>query len=304
VVEKYGAKLFSMNPFWLPGPDGRWHEGGEAYYLAHLASDRKPLLSLNWEHMDAGYEMLTRLGMPEDAWFVCLHARSEKYLGPDYDAHNRHRNTDIGSFEGAARRIAERGGWVVRISAAENPEPLPDWPNTIDLPYRVGRRAWMDIWTIAMCRFFLGDSSGPVVVASTFAKPCIAANLELGSPTATMDLHMPKLFREKRSGRMIKLAEAARSPLLFCRNAEILDRMGVEIVDNTADEIEAATVEMLDHLDCRPPVAAGPIEIKIPGTFPHSALQDRYRRCFPADLSPPLREASPYFLQKHEALLS
>jgi putative glycosyltransferase (TIGR04372 family) len=99
---------------------------------------------------------------------------------------------------------------------------------------------------------------------------------------------MPKLFRDRRTGRLLSIREAAHSRLLFCINADVLDEMEAEAVDNTPDEIEAATVEILDMLDGR--------------TVEAPDLQRRYEACFP-DMSVPVGLASPAFLRKHAALL-
>jgi putative glycosyltransferase (TIGR04372 family) len=289
LIGRYGSTLCQMTTAWLPGPAGRWLQGGDAYQLAEITvKDRRPLLALSDAEQERGWKTLQQLGVPSSAWFVCLHARSPAYLAHQDDAHNRHRNSDILSFEGAVRRIAERGGYVVRIGDA-NTVHLPNWPNTIDLPHRMAWTEWMDVFLLGGCRFFLGDSSGPTMVVASFGRPAVCVNVELGGTlTPTFATLLPKLFRERRTGRIIPLPEAARSRLLFCVNANVLDELGVDVVDNTPDEIEAATIEMMDMLD---------------GKIVEDAdLQRRYKASFPM-MPVPVAPTSPAFLRKHATLL-
>lgn len=276
--ERYG-EVPTLRVGFLPSPEGGFIHSGDCYALARQM-DRGPLLSLSDDEIERGRNTLAGLGMPKDAWFVCLHARSPVYMrdaGAD-DRHNTHRNSDIRSFGKAAGQIAERGGWTVRIGASGT-EPLPDWPNTIDLPHRHPWADWLDVFVLGGCRFFLGDSSGPVAVAATFGRPIVAANLQLGSPSTWMDVHMPKMYR--RDGRLLTLSEAIEAGLLMCQKPL---PEGIEAVDNTAEDIDTAVVEYMDG-------------------WSDPERQDRYATAHPPEVARLLGMASPAFLKRHEEVL-
>lgn len=295
---RYGDRLHLLPVSWLPAYGAeRYGDTGEAMLLAYGYLDegrrKEPLLSLTAADLDRGRTLLEGLGVPRDAWFVCLHARSSAYLNSGGDAHNAHRNTDILLFEKAVRRIAEHGGYIVRIGT-ERTVPLPPWKNTIDLAHRMQWQDWMDVFVIGGCRFFLGDSSGPVMVAGTFGRPAVAVNLELGaSPLGDRDIHMPKLFRDRRSGHLIPLPQAASSRLLFLQNGDLLNELDAEVIDNTAEDIDGATEEMLNALD-------GAVIY----TEDDGLLQERFRRSFPKGFTTPLGRVSRQFLRKHVDLLA
>src|SRR5262249_12966616 len=66
---------------------------------AHLP----PLLTLTPDHAEAGRKRLRELGVPEGAWFVCIHGREAGFEGhaPVHDA----RNVRIGSYTLAMQAI-------------------------------------------------------------------------------------------------------------------------------------------------------------------------------------------------------
>lgn len=279
VRERYGEAP-TLRVGFLPSPEGEFIPCGDSYALARQMDGGGPLLTLSDAETDRGRTALADLGMPGDAWFVCLHARSAAYMsdaGVD-DRHNTHRNSDIRSFAGAAQRIADRGGWIVRIGASGT-APLPAWPNTIDLPHRRPWADWLDVFALGGCRFFLGDSSGPVAVAATFGRPIVAVNLQLGSPSTWMDLHIPKLYR--RDGRLLTISEAIEAGLLM-RQRPLPE--GIEAVDNTAEDIETAVSEYLDG-------------------WSDPERQDGYVVAHPPEIARLLGAASPAFLERHEGLM-
>ena len=195
------------------------------------------------------------------------------------DRHNEYRNSDIKTFAKAAHQIAERGGWVARIGAP-GVEMMPAWPNSIDLPSVHPSTDWLDVFVMGGCRFFLGDSSGPICVAGTFGRDVIGVNLELGCPSTWMALHSPKLYR--RGGKLMTLSESIKAGLLV-RHRPI--PAGIEVVDNTAEDIEAAAVEYMD------------------GMLVSYDFQERYRGVFPSEMIRLIGTASTAFLEKHTEVL-
>jgi len=278
-LRKVHGDLPRLRPAFLP-VDGKFQMLNDAFAAAFRAEEGKPLLIPNRTH---GHEMLVSLGLPRHAWFACLHTRSPAYLQEADDAHNNHRNSDVRTFEKAALAIAERGGWTVRIGS-ENTEPLMGWPNTIDLPHLVPFTDWLDVYVMGACRFFLGDGSGPQMVAAIFDRPLAIANIELGySPIANHSLHAPKLFRK--DGRLLTITEATELGLLQLQHSGLLAEKGVEVVDNEPEDIEAMVGEVMSR--------------KWPIEWEH---QYSYRGAFPQEIARAISLASPAFLQKHEDL--
>ena len=221
----------------------RWEEEG-----------RPPLLNLSEDHVRRGRARFKELGMPDDAWFVSLHVRSEGFHDEEVPwDHNRHRNSDIASYYPAIEEIIRRGGWVVRIGDASMPD-LPAMKNVIDYANSPVCCDWMDLFCCSQCRFLVGTASGPAGVANAFGVPTLLVNmfpLGLWWSFFRGDMFIHKLLRWKESGRCLDIHEATRPPLPGLHAPLYYTTRGIEVIDNSAGDIAAAMVEMLDRLQGR-----------------------------------------------------
>ncbi|MCG8511756.1 MAG: TIGR04372 family glycosyltransferase, partial [Rhodospirillales bacterium] len=149
---------------YLPLPDGRILRRDLAHLAVHRqweAEERPPLLALPRERKDRGRSELRKLGLPESAWFVCLHVREAGFYAERTPWNrNRLRNADIMTYLPAIEAITAEGGWIVRIGD-HTMAPMPDLPNVVDLATRHPHDDWLDIFCIADCRFLLATTSGP-----------------------------------------------------------------------------------------------------------------------------------------------
>src|SRR5690606_22521878 len=92
-----------------------WPDVGAKAHIEWDRQSRKPLLHLSDEDAMRGRETLHSLGMPEDAWFVCMHAREGGYHREIPGSTQEHRSTSIEDYFSAIRYITDQGGWVVRL---------------------------------------------------------------------------------------------------------------------------------------------------------------------------------------------
>lgn len=237
--------------------------------------------------------MMRKLGVPDDAWFVTLHVREGSYLAAhgSPDAHNTHRNSNVLDYLEAVQEITARGGWVLRIGHP-NTRPIPKMARVIDVAH-IDTCSEFDIFLLGTCRFFLGDSSGPVVVASTFGRPAVAANFEMGGgPFQASDLYIPKLYRSL-SVKSVLSFERSLAPSLFRpHDAALLAREGVEVIDSSPDEIADLTREMLDRFEGK--CAYSPED---------DASQDQIFRLFPEGAVRPNSRMGREFLRTYRHLL-
>ncbi len=75
---------------------------------------RAPLFRLSEAEIARGDAELRALGIPEGAWFVCVHSREGGYA-PGHEWANSFRNTNISDYTEAMRAIVARGGWCIRM---------------------------------------------------------------------------------------------------------------------------------------------------------------------------------------------
>ena len=228
--------------------------GETASYPSVLADwgTRAPLLCLKREHEIRGEEALRQLGIPEDAWFVCVHSREGGYSPRDEHIH-AYRNSAIGDYGLAMQAIVERGGWCVRMGDATM-APLPETQGVVDYARSSLKSDWMDIFLCARTRFFLGNTSGLCIVSTIFGRPSALANmtpLAAAYPVGTADIGIPMLL-ERLSGEVVPFGEALSAPMADFRWAELYRENGLRTVNNSPEEIRDLAVEMLDRLDGKP----------------------------------------------------
>ena len=69
------------------------HSAGVWIQTEWNKQDRKPLLQLKDEHRQRGWEMLEKMGIPKDAWFVTNHVRESWVKNKE-----SYRDSDISTY--------------------------------------------------------------------------------------------------------------------------------------------------------------------------------------------------------------
>jgi len=110
-----------------------------------------------------------------------------------------------------------------------------------------------DIFLAGGARFFLGTTSGPFIVATTFGVPIICANF---TPTGEVlytpnDLFTPKLLRERATGRLMSFEESLSMPLALTYDSHRIHELGLEVVDTDPEDIRLMVEEMIWRLEAR-----------------------------------------------------
>jgi len=252
MLERYANNWIYTDYYKLP--DGRTMHRMLAHRMVQELWEkqgRAPLLTVKPEHKKAGYAFLKQKGMPDDAWFVSMHVREPGFFDEDVPwNNNRFRNARIETYFPAVEEIVKRGGWVIRMGDPSM-TPLPEMDNVIDFACGEEREKWMDMFIIGESRFFLGMASGPSALPPNFGVPSLGTNwFPLGWwPFCTGDMFVPKLLRRKSDGKLLTTTETLAPPYFGAIEPLFFDRYGVEVVDNTPEELKEAVVEMLDRLD-------------------------------------------------------
>jgi putative glycosyltransferase (TIGR04372 family) len=101
---------------------------------------------------------------------------------------------------------------------------------------------------MAMCRFMIGTSSGPLWVPPLFGKPVLWTNATgiLKSHYFPKSKMLPRKIIEKTSGKILNLTQLAQTGIGYSDLIpEILSNQ-FSYVDNSSQEIESAVSEMLN----------------------------------------------------------
>jgi len=212
---------------------------------------RPPIISLSSKLRKRGRAVLREMGVPDDAWFVCVHAREGGYSPRDEWAHV-YRNVDIASYDLAIDAIIARGGWCIRMGDASMVKP-PGRDRFIDYAHSPWKSDWMDIYLCATCRFFFGDTSGLFNVTGIFGGMSVLTNMTPISCAYSQfpnDTSIPKTIAWS-DGRRIGFAEAFSSEVGAMRFAPAFEKAGVVNLSNTPEEILDLVTEVMDRLENR-----------------------------------------------------
>lgn len=212
-----------------------------------LWSDRAPLLRISSEDSLRGQQALEELGVKANDWFVCIHSRDDGYR-PSDKGNQSYRNSHIDDYNKAVEYILSQGGLCIKMGDATSLQHAPRIRGLIDYAHYSNRKDWLDLYISARSLFFLGDNSGPSIMAQVFGTRLAVLNMAPMS-TAThfgcKDIGIPKLYKEIKSGRLLQFGEIFESPLANFRYSSDFETAGVELVNNTPEDILELAIEQL-----------------------------------------------------------
>lgn len=206
---------------------------------------RPPLLSVTDGEQRFIQHALRLLGLPEDAWYVCLHVREPGFHKGWNTLYPSMRDANIDDYLPAIDLIVKSGGWVIRMGDPSM-KPLPPMQGVIDYAHSMLKTPRADILIALGCRFFLGTNSGFATVPAIYGVRCVFSNwLPIGLPLwPSQDLVMPKLFWDEKRKRYLALQEVFEMGLAFIQNWADLPQ-GITLRDNTPEEIRDLAAEAL-----------------------------------------------------------
>lgn len=233
----------------LEGPESHYWRAYAEISRAWEEAGGGALLDLSPEERLRGGAGLVAMGIPEGAWYVCLHVRAAGFKST-HEGLQDALNADIGTYASAIDAILQRGGWVVRMGDPSMPR-LPSRHGVVDYAHNPQKSDWMDIFLFASCRCMVGTSSGPAYVPSLFGVPGVFTNwFPNGTrPLNSADLFIPKLHWYEAHNDYVPFDESLAPPLGHIHSRPTLRALGVSLRDNEADDLRDVVVEMLDRLE-------------------------------------------------------
>ena len=239
----HGGTLFSLNdyPQFLNYPA-----------LLHFTSSEKL----------AGKNLLQALGVTSDAPWVCIHNRDAEYLNTKLAAsksspekswgYHNYRDFSAKSMVLAAEELTKRGYYVLRMGAVVAEQLISTNPKIVDYASTPLRSDLGDIFLLANCAAYLGSDSGIASVPFIFCRPVIHINWPL-SQVATLTFQGPLIFITKHlyhrsTKRYLGIREVLDTKLINAGESRVYEEAGVDVVDNTPEEICDLAVELDERL--------------------------------------------------------
>lgn len=254
-------------PAWLLGPvfrlnrlcrGGLIHEVGEnTHYdrdVHNLYERMPPHLSFTPEEESRGKAGLRAMGIPDGAEFICLLARDSAYLDAvlpgKWDYHS-YRDVDIKNYILMAEALADSGYFVIRMGSIVRAPINSCHPKVIDYAVNGMRSDFMDVYLGGNCMFCISCSAGFDAVPIIFRRPIAYVNMvPIGClPTYLKDsLGIFKKHWLVSEQRFLSLGEIFRLEVAFCGRASEYEAQGVEVIENTPEEIKSLAIEMIERL--------------------------------------------------------
>ena len=285
-----------IDEFWeYDFPDGdilTYTHGAARVQQEWEARGLKSLLSLSPEQQVALQTLREQLGIPRDAWFVCLHVREAGFHAKWNKLYPTARDAVIDDYANTIHAIVKRGGWVLRMGDTSM-KRLPRRPNVIDYAHSPYKCEIADILLAAGCKFFIGTNSGYATIPAIYGVPCVFTNwIPIALPLwFSQDLMIPKLFWHSGRGSRLSFEEIFGTRLGATQNMQDFPAE-IDILDNSPQDIEDVVSEMFDQLES--------------GVHCSKAQQDRQERYFEIALHHGSYKGSRIgkrFLEKNEDLL-
>jgi len=184
------------------------------------------------------------LGIDPAAPIVTVHVRESGYRSASalrQRSWDDLRNARIATYLPAFRALVKRGYTVVRLG---DPTMTPvQMRGVVDLATSPARSQWLEVWCTMRSEFLIGCDSGPSWLAVLVGVPVLTVNAvhfrDLSRPA---DRIICKLARDRATGATLTVSEMLTGD--FLRVGFKTDRF--ECVDNTADDIRRAVLDMID----------------------------------------------------------
>jgi putative glycosyltransferase (TIGR04372 family) len=114
----------------------------------------------------------------------------------------------------------------------------------------------MDIFLMSRCKFFLCSETGLNMVASSFRKPLVLVNYVLFDCPLfwTESVFITKKFFFRSENRFLSFREILTSDFTkdlfdYYGDGGIYNKVGIDLIENTPQEIESATIELNKRMD-------------------------------------------------------
>ncbi len=117
-------------------------------------------LRLNERPLKYARAIREQMGIPENAWFVCFHAREPSYRSNL--KYHFYRDVDIENYRDVMDEVVKEGGWVIRMGDPAMKKLSYAGSKIVDYVHTPFYSSLMDLYFISHCKLFFGCDSGPL----------------------------------------------------------------------------------------------------------------------------------------------
>tara|TARA_B100000941_G_C28505696_1_gene557149 strand:+ start:1036 stop:2307 length:1272 start_codon:yes stop_codon:yes gene_type:complete len=225
----------------------------------HGLLEKSPIhLSFLNEEIEQAKKDLNKMKINDQDKFVLLINRGQRFLDEGYPfdvnfEHNSFRNCSINDFMPTAEMLTKKGNFVIRVGHLVSDKIISKNSKIIDYDNNGFRTDLLDIYLASKCRYILGSDTGYLAVPGwNFRKPMVCVNFsqfERIGPWLSTWLFSFKKYWLKSEKRLMKIKEIISSGAGRFDRKNQYEKKGIELIDNTPEEILQITQEMESRLD-------------------------------------------------------
>ncbi len=238
--------------------------------LLYLMTGKVINFELNLEEEKKGQKFIEKLNISKDKKWICIHNRDSYYLDKlkkhdDFKHHrgfkyHSYRDFDVNNLSGAVNLFNNRGYHVFRMGNIQAKKMNYHNPNFIDYPFIENKSDFNDIFLLSNCSAYLGSDAGIGDIPLIFGKPRYLINFSLsiihlfhqdGDPASYKNNYsfIFKHFFDRKKQRKLSLKEMFKSNLFKADRSEIFEKAGIDLIENTFEEIVDIANETLENLN-------------------------------------------------------
>jgi len=208
------------------------------------------------EEIDQANLELLKMGISKNDKYVLMINRGQRYLDyahPEIDfGYHTYRNCNIDKFMLMAEELTKRGYFVIRVGHLVSDLMNTDNPKIIEYDHSGFRTELLDIYLGSTCRYLVGSDTGYFGVPGwIFRKPVVYVNFsqfEYLEPWLSSWLLIFRKLWLKKEERFMTVQEILESGAGRLGRTEQFEKMGIEVSDNTPEEILDVVNEMEERL--------------------------------------------------------
>ena len=219
-----------------------------------LVERSKLYLQFTEEEVSRAKSEIKKMGMNKNDSYVCMLNRSQSYLSKTFPGRNwdyqAFRNCAIEGYMPAAEEMTKRGHHVIRMGSIVGDLMNTNNPEIIDYAHKGYRTELLDIYLSANCYFIITCSSGLDAVTGVFKRPGVLVNfvhLEYINSWQSNHITIFKRYWLKKENRFMSIQEILETGAGRFLRSEQYEDMGIELIDNTPEEI----MDVVDEMDKR-----------------------------------------------------
>lgn len=245
----YGSKI-------LPGAE-RFEINTSARDLNDVLNKSKIHLHFTLNEEAEAKKGLINMGVHEGSTFIGFIARDQSYLNnvaplKDFGGRHNYRDSNIENYILAAKELTNRGHSVIRMGVHVEKALESIDPKIIDYSTKGYRTDLLDVYIAANCHYFISGNCGLDSLPVIFRRPVVFVNfmpVELVRGWYSNSLVIFKKHWLKDAKRFMTFLEIIESGAGKFYHTELFEQQGIELIDNTSEEIRDVTIEMDERLN-------------------------------------------------------